>query len=158
MITRERKEKLNKILKENQVVLAYLFGSAAKGKIGPLSDIDIAVLFSDKVKKEDYFDRRLKLALEIDRVLGIYRTEIVCLNEAPPLLKHRVVFQGVLIFALDSKLKRTFELRVLQEYEDFNYYLERSYQIMKSRLKEGIFGKAPLSPKKERSFLKYASR
>jgi predicted nucleotidyltransferase len=151
----KNQEKLNKIFKENQVLLAYLFGSAARGKITSLSDIDIAVLFLEKVRRDDYFSKRLKLASEIDKALGVYKTEIVCLNEAPPLLKHRAVFYGILIFVSDSKLKRNFELRVLEEYEDFNYYLERSYGVMKKHLKEGTFGKASLSPKKEKSFVKY---
>jgi len=53
---------LERIFKKEEVILAYLFGSAARKKVGPLSDIDIAVLFSEKVKKDDYFDKRLKLA------------------------------------------------------------------------------------------------
>jgi len=155
---KKNKEKLDKIFKKNQVVLAYLFGSAARKKLTPLSDIDVAVLFSDKVKKEEYFDKRLKLAEEIDKALGIYKTEVVCLNEAPPLLKHRVVFEGISIYVSNLTLKRNFELQVLQEYEDFNYYLEKSYKIMERHLKEGVFGKAPLPPKKEKSFLKYVNR
>jgi predicted nucleotidyltransferase len=95
--------------------LAYLFGSAARGKMGPLSDVDIAVLFSKKVKKEKYFDKQLNLASEIDKALKIYKTEVICLNEAPPLLKHRAVFFGIPIFISNSKLKREFEFKVLQE-------------------------------------------
>ena len=145
MLTEQQKEKLNKIFKENQVILAYLFGSAAREKMGPLSDIDIAVLFLDKVKKEDYFDKRLKLASEIDRVLGVYKTEVICLNESPPLLKHRAVFYGVPIFISDLKLKRVFELRILQEYEDFKYHLETSFKIMERQIKEGAFGNPLIS-------------
>ncbi len=158
MISERQKEELKKIFKENRVVLAYLFGSATREKKRPLSDIDIAVLFSKKVKKDNYFDKRLKLALEIDKILGIYKTEIICLNEASPLLKHRAVFYGIPIYISNSKLKREFELRILQEYEDFNYYLERSYQTLRKHIKEGVFGKAPLSPKAEKSFSKYVSR
>jgi len=158
MIIQEQQEKLNKIFKENHIVLAYLFGSAAGKKMGPLSDIDIAVLFSDRIKKEKYFDKRLKLALEIDGVLGVYKTEVICLNEAPPLLKHRAVFYGISIYVSSPELKREFELRVLQEYEDFNYFLKKSYETTKKHIKEGVFGRAPLSPKAERSFSKYVSR
>lgn len=145
MRIKEQQEKLNKIFKENQVILAYLFGSAARKKMAPLSDIDIAVLFSKKVKEDDYFDRRLKLASKVDEVLGLYKTEVICLNEAPPLLKHRAVFYGAPIFISDSKLKRIFELRVLQEYEDFKYHLETSFRIMKRQIKEGTFGSPLIS-------------
>jgi len=126
--------------------LAYLFGSAAREKIGPLSDLDVATLFSEKVKEKEYFEKRLKLASKIDQVLKVYKTQVICLNEAPPLLKHRAVFYGILIFVLDKKLKRDFEFRVLQEYEDFKYHLETAYKIMKKQIKEGSFGKPLISP------------
>lgn len=154
----KHQKKLNKIFRKNQVVLAYLFGSVARKKMTSLSDIDIAVLFSEKVKKDEYFDKRLELATKIGQVLKGKEIDIVCLNEAPPLLKHRAVFYGICIFTVNSKLKRDFEFRVLQEYEDFNYYLERSYKAMEKHLKKGIFGKALLSPKQEKSFLKYVNR
>jgi len=139
------KSKLNKIFKKNQVILAYLFGSAVREKTGPLSDVDIAVLFSKKVKRDDYFDRRLKLASEIDRALGVYKTEVICLNESPPLLKHEAVFNGILIFTKDFNLKREFELRVLQEFEDFKHHLETANEIMKKQIKMGTFGKPLIS-------------
>lgn len=138
-------QKLNKIFKENQVVLAYLFGSAAREKTNSLSDIDIAVLFSEKVKKEDYFDKRLKLASGIDKTFGIYKTEVICLNEASPFLKHEAVFNGILIFTRDFNLKREFELRVLQEFEDFKYHLETANEVMKKQIRTGTFGKPLIS-------------
>ena len=140
LITKNKKA-LEKIFKKEGVILAYLFGSAAREKTGPLSDIDIAVLFSSKIKKGSYFDKRLRLASEIDRVLGIYKTEVICLNQAPPLLKHQIVCRGVPIYVSDSTLKRIFELRVLQEFEDFNYHLKTSFKAMEKRIKEGTFGK-----------------
>lgn len=148
----KNKKQLEKIFEEEGAVLAYLFGSATRRKMGPLSDVDIAVLFSGKVKKDDYFAKRLKLASKIDEALGIYKTEVICLNDAPPLLKHRVVFYGIVIFVSDLHLKRNLELQALQEYEDFKYHLETGYKIMGKQIKEGAFGKAPLSPKEEKIF------
>jgi len=141
----ENRENLEEIFRKENVVLAYLFGSALKGNITPLSDVDIAVLFSKSIKKEEYLDKILKLASEIDKILGIYNTEVVCLNNASLLLKHRAVFYGKAIFVYDPKLKRDFELRVLQEYEDFKYYLEKSFEIMRRQIKEGTFGKPLIS-------------
>ncbi len=40
------------ISKQEHVRLAYLFGSAATGKAGKLSDIDIAVLLDDLLSKK----------------------------------------------------------------------------------------------------------
>lgn len=151
-------EKLNRIFKKNSVLLAYIFGSTARGQDTFLSDIDIAVLFSNKVKKRSYSEKILKLADEISEIIKGKEIDIVCLNEASPFLKHRAVFYGKPIFVSNPKLKREFELCVLQEYEDFKYYLERSYKVMADHLNKGIFGKAPFPPKKEKMFLKYVNR
>jgi len=113
--------------------------------MGPLSDIDIAVLFSEKIKSNDYFDKRLKLASEIEGILGVCKIEIISLNEAPPLLKHRAIFYGIPIFISDQKLKRIFEFQVLQEFEDFKYHLETSFKIMRRQIKKGTFGKPLIS-------------
>ena len=46
--------KLKKSLKKQGVILAYLFGSVARGEAHLESDVDIAVLFDEKIKKDDY--------------------------------------------------------------------------------------------------------
>lgn len=149
-LIKKHQKDLEKLFRKEEAILAYLFGSAVEEKTGPLSDIDIAVLFSEKVKRGNYFDKRLKLALRIDKILKTSEIEVICLNEAPPLLKHRAIFYGISIFAIDSNLKRDFEFRTLQEYEDFNYHLKTGYKIMEKQIKERVFGKAPLSPKQEK--------
>lgn len=140
------KGKLAGIFKENQVVLAYLFGSAVGNKMTTLSDIDIAVLFSDRVKKENYFDKRLKIASKIDRVLKINKTEVLCLNQAPPLLKHEAVFKGVLLFSKDKERQFRIENQVMKEYEDTRYLREIQTKIMKEQIKKGVFGKPLIVP------------
>lgn len=45
------------------VKLAYLFGSYAKGKEGPLSDVDIAVLLDERLTESKRFKLRLKLII-----------------------------------------------------------------------------------------------
>jgi len=144
-LIKKNKKNLEKLFKKEGVVLAYLFGSAAREKKEPLGDVDIAVLFSRKVKEADYFDKKLRLAAKIDEILGIFQTEVVVLNQAPPLLKHRAVFRGISIFASNPKLRRDFEFRVLQEYEDFIYHLETADRIMRKHIHRGTFGKPLIS-------------
>ena len=43
---------LAEIFTRSGVVLAYLFGSQARGETGPLSEVDIAVLFSPDISKK----------------------------------------------------------------------------------------------------------
>jgi predicted nucleotidyltransferase len=146
MITKQQKEKLNKIFKETHVILAYLFGSAARGRMGPLSDVDIAILFSEKVKKDDYFDRELHLATEIGKLFKIDRVDIVNLETTrSPLLKQRAVLRGTPIFIANPKRKFEIERKILQEYEDTKYLREVQNKIMEKQIKEGTFGKPPIS-------------
>lgn len=147
---------LNVIFKKNNVVLVYIFGSVAKGRENFLSDIDIAVLFSKKVKKDNYFNLRIKIAGEIDRALKTGKTEVICLNKTSPFLKHEAVCSGVVIYCSDVEIKRYFELSALQDYEDFKYHLNIGSDIIKSQIKNGIFGK-PLIPYKSKYLEKYVS-
>lgn len=154
-----KKEKLNKIFEENDVVLAYLFGSAAKGQTGPLSDIDIAVLFSEKVKEEDYFDKKLHLAGEIGSLFKTNRVDVINLKTVrSPLLKHNAVFEGQAIFVKDKELQFEIETKIMKEYEDTKHLRKVAYEILERHVREGTFGKAPFSPKQERYFAKHGRR
>ena len=79
------------------VLAAYIFGSLAKGRTHRNSDVDIAVLVSDEVIKSDPFRYRLKLAAELAPALRRDDIDVVLLNQAPPLLAHRVLRDGKLI-------------------------------------------------------------
>ena len=52
-INQIQQKQLNEILEKSGVQLAYIFGSFAKDKVGPLSDLDIAVLFSKEVSEKN---------------------------------------------------------------------------------------------------------
>jgi len=141
----KNKKNLEKIFKKEGVVLAYLFGSAAREKMGPLSDIDIAVLFTEKVKKDAYFEKELHLGVEIEKLLRLERVDVVNLGSAEsPLLKYNAVFGGKLIFCQDSKKKFETEIKIMKEYEDTKYLRHTQYYFLHKRIKEGKFGKLPL--------------
>lgn len=157
MKIKQNEKNLEKILKKEGVVLAYLFGSAAREKMGPLSDIDIAVLFSDKVKKDDYFDKALHLATEIGRLFKINRVDIINLKTTrSPLLRHEAVFSGRLIFAKDKETQFQIESQIMKEYEDTKHLREVQNKIMSRQIKEGTFGK-PLISVYSKNFQKYVT-
>lgn len=45
----------------DHVLLAYIFGSQARGQAGPLSDLDIAVLLDETLDADRSFDMRLEI-------------------------------------------------------------------------------------------------
>jgi len=99
------------------VVAVYVFGSVAQGRARPQSDVDIAVLLAADLDEETRFDRRLRLGGEVERIIGCL-TDLVVLNDAPPLLQHQVLKHGRLIFERDRAARVEFEVRAGQIYAD----------------------------------------
>lgn len=109
--------------REEDVVVAYLFGSVAKGVVGRLSDVDVAVLLS-----KDYdlvLDYRLYLMSKLAEVIG-RETDVVILNEVPPLLRYEVIKCGRVLYCRDERVRVAFEERTLDEYLDMGR-IEREY-------------------------------
>jgi predicted nucleotidyltransferase len=73
----------------SRVELAYLFGSAARGTTGPLSDVDVAIRFSTDEGRT--LDERLKLHDALCRYLGSDRVDLVDLDDASPVLRYNVM-------------------------------------------------------------------
>ncbi len=97
------------------LVVAYLFGSRARGDHRLRSDADIAVLLArtPTCLNEYPFD----LAGELETELGI-PVDVVVLNGAPPDLVHRVLRDGVLLVDKDPTTRIAFEVRSRNEYFD----------------------------------------
>lgn len=108
---------------EEPVVVAYLFGSVAKGAAGRLSDVDVAVLLS---KGYDLtLDYRLYLMGELAEIIG-RETDVVILNEVPPLLRYEVIKCGKILYCKDECERVAFEEKTLDEYLDMGR-IEREY-------------------------------
>ena len=108
---------------EEPVVVAYLFGSVAKGAAGRLSDMDVAVLLSEGCDLT--LDYRLYLMGELAEIIG-RETDVVILNEAPPLLRYEVIKCGRILYCNDECERVAFEERTLDEYLDMGR-IEREY-------------------------------
>ncbi len=108
----------------DDVVAAYLFGSQAEGRTGKLSDVDVAVLLNGGSKKE-LFQKKLEIGGELGNLLKREDIDVVVLNEAPPLISHRVVKNGKLLFTRDEKARLAYEVRAVLRYLDWKPFLEK---------------------------------
>ena len=106
---------------------------------GPLSDLDLAVLFDDDVSASRRLDLAAALAEEVEPLAG-RRVDILILNEAPPALRYRVVCDGRLLCARDERSRVAFESRALDEFLDFQPVLARYDQRLLARAREGRLG------------------
>jgi len=108
---------------EKDILFVYLYGSVAQGRGNYESDVDLAVYLDEK-KVADFFKKRLFL---IENVQSILRktTEVVILNELSSiLLKFVIIKEGKVIFERDRGERVDFELKVMQEYYDFQPFIE----------------------------------
>lgn len=102
-------------LRESGIVAAYLFGSAAAGRMKPGSDIDLALLVEPD--QEGAFPL-LELMAELERLCG-KNVDVVLLNRAGELLKYEVRRTGRLIFERDPLQRKRFEISGRKRFEDF---------------------------------------
>lgn len=111
---KRRFRKIPEVLSRHpEVIVAYLFGSYAKGEETPLSDIDIAYLFAPKAFRSlDYLALDLQIDVELSQVLQTDEVDCKLLNKAPLEFQYEVVTQGKLIFCRDEKLRESYERSV----------------------------------------------
>jgi len=126
---------MKKIFKENKVILAYLFGSEAKGTSHEESDVDIGVLFDEDVKTEDYLRLEGRLIEFFSEIYPKKEINIVNLNIASPLLKQAAILEGKLLYQRTDLDRILFQIRTLQEYEEYLHLSEIYNRFLELKLK-----------------------
>jgi predicted nucleotidyltransferase len=100
-----------------QVSAAWLFGSVAQGRAHQDSDIDLAILFVPGLTKEQRFNLKLKLAVELTELAG-RETDIVDMVSAASYLQHQVRKTGRLLLEKDHQYRVTFDVESRRTYFD----------------------------------------
>ena len=127
MITDQYINQLRDVFDENDVQLAYLFGSYAKGTESPLSDIDIAVFLRNPVSHSEAFDKAVLLTHKLIGVLHKNKVDVIILNTATPPIKFNAIKDRQIIYNRDEKQRVDFEVRTMNEYFD-TLYLREEYK------------------------------
>ena len=104
------------IVKHPNIILAYLFGSQVHEYIGPMSDIDIAVMLDNADEKDAILsDLRSSIALAIDQE----RVDVVFLNRATVELAYAIILDGELIYERDAYTRVEYEAKIMSLYCDY---------------------------------------
>lgn len=120
-------ESIKTVLSENaSILLAYLFGSRAKGEASERADWDIAVyLAEDRLAENPIWDR-FKIEDRLPAALATDAVQVVVLNSLEdPLLGFEIIANGLLLVEKDENLRIAFEGSVLARWHDWQYFLDR---------------------------------
>ncbi len=116
----------NYFQRRTDVLFAYLFGSSSKGRITPLSDIDIAVYLSGR----DFSETRLDIIGDLMNILGTDEIDLVVLNSAPITLQMRIMQSKQILTDTSPFVRHAFESATMRTYFDF---LKIESTILESR-------------------------
>jgi predicted nucleotidyltransferase len=100
-----------------EVLDAYVFGSVARDEAQPHSDVDVAVYLDPSAPVPEW-GHAAALGTELMAALGRNDVDVVVLNQATPLLYHRVLRDGVRVVSRDLKKTTTREGYAMSRYCD----------------------------------------
>jgi len=123
------------LARENEIVGAYLFGSAAKGRMRAGSDVDVAIILDGHEPRPDrkgLFDRLLPLLCRAVR----HDVHLIILNDASYLLRAQVVHDGRLIHVADPEKLAWFRMISTALYAEFSPILEMTRAGLQRKLRE----------------------
>jgi hypothetical protein len=87
------------------------------------------------------FGVQAEMTAALQRALGQSDVDVVILNVAPPVLYHRVLRDGVRLFARDLQATTVREGRALSRYCDYVPQLRKIEQAHRRRMAAGGFGR-----------------
>jgi predicted nucleotidyltransferase len=110
----------------NNVVAAWVVGSAKDGYVKSGSDLDIGVLFSAVPS----LDERVMLREHLQKSLQFDDIDLVILNEASPITRFEAIC-GRLVFVRDQNQWAEFFSLTAREYEDEMAFLQKGMAMYK---------------------------
>jgi predicted nucleotidyltransferase len=101
-----------------KVIFSFLFGSLARKKLSPLSDVDIAVYLKPGTNFAEY---KLEILGELMDILQTDEIDLVILNTAEIPLVMNIIKSKELIVDNDPFERHRFESLAIRKYFDFSY-------------------------------------
>jgi uncharacterized protein len=137
MITKPFAEYLSR---QTDVIVAYLFGSVARGQTTPMSDVDIAVLLDVSADPEALLERQITLLTDLEQLARL-EVQLTLLNHAPPLLAYQVIREGVLLHQRSEAERVAFQVKAMKEYFDVQPMLAFHNDALRQRIQEDGLGR-----------------
>ena len=112
---KEIEAKLRDFFAMQDIKLAFLIGSYAKGTARPDSDVDVAVLFGRSFDVKQVLD----LKEQLTELVGV-DVDLVVLDSVGPVMKMQVLKTGILLHAEKGAYEQFF-VSTINEYDDLKY-------------------------------------
>jgi uncharacterized protein len=120
-----------------EVRFALLFGSHAKGRPHPKSDLDLGVYLAPELLARQRFDLRLRL---VGQLGDLGEPDVVVLNDAPALLGHQALL-GRQVLVRDREEYVRYFVRTLRDADDERHLQSFFRKAREERLRQGTFGR-----------------
>ena len=116
------------------IVAAYLFGSAASGRMRPGSDVDIAVLLEEG---EIARDRKSLLEALLPPLSRMLRADVhlLFLNDASYAARTEVFTEGKLLYARNPRQVAVFRMKSAAFYAEFAPLMQKTRKGFQARLR-----------------------
>jgi len=124
------------------VAVMLVFGSRARGRSRPDSDLDVAVLpaSTEQGEEDDALQRhrlQKRLAVSLYELAPEGRVDVVFLDEAPVTLRQKVMEEGRMVLCRDPAAWRALRVATMKEYGDSEWARKLYRQKLRERLLEG---------------------
>ena len=128
-IKKNIKDKLKKYFsRQNEIIAAYIFGSFLKQRFNNRSDIDLAVIFREKLDKFDRFNLKLKMIAEIEELIN-REIDLIDFEKVDLKIQHQIL-DGELLYCNNNDRRVKLEKKTILNYID----MKRKYEIISRNL------------------------
>jgi predicted nucleotidyltransferase len=103
---------------DEDILFAYLFGSVARKKMGPLSDVDVAIYCREGAS---FPEKKLEILGSLVSVLKTDEIDLVVLNKAPLALRMKILENKRIIVDKAPLIRHRYESLTMRQYFDFSY-------------------------------------
>jgi hypothetical protein len=100
-----------------KVLFAYLFGGLVKGKLQPLSDVDLAVYLADSLS---LYEIKLDILGNLIDILQTDEIDLIVLNTAELTLNMNILKNKKIIVNKDPFARHLFESLTMRKFFDFS--------------------------------------
>ncbi len=124
----------------DDVEVAYLFGSVARGEAHAGSDLDVAVLLADDATGEREWNTHAEVLARVSSVFATNDIDVVILNSAPMALSVDIVQEGIVVAGAHRPLRVRYEAEVLSHSKHAKATAAAHYAALRDR----VLGGGPL--------------